>query len=57
MSTWSQYDGKQFVEASYNDSIWGIGYNEDDALTVPEKKWGRNELGKVLNRVRDSFTK
>jgi len=51
----SQYDGKQFVEASGNDDIWGIGYNEDDALTVPEKKWGRNELGKVLNRVRDSF--
>jgi len=47
-----KYDGKQFVEAAYYDRIWGIGYNEDDALAnIPY--WGRNELGKVLNKVRD----
>lgn len=48
-----KYDGKQFVEAAYYDRIWGIGYNENDALITPEYKWGRNELGKVLNKVRD----
>ena len=50
-----KYDGKQFVEAAYYDRIWGIGYNEKDALITPEYKWGRNELGKILNKVRDSF--
>lgn len=48
-----KYDRKQFVEAAYYDRIWGIGYNENDALITPEYKWGRNELGKVLNKVRD----
>ena len=47
-----KYDGKQFVEAAYYDRIWGIGYNEDDALgNIPY--WGRNELGKILNKVRE----
>jgi ribA/ribD-fused uncharacterized protein len=44
---------KILVEASPYDRIWGIGYNENDALITPEYKWGRNELGKVLNKVRD----
>ena len=48
-----KYDGKQFVEAAYYDRIWGIGYNENDALVTPESRWGRNELGKILNDVRD----
>lgn len=47
-----RYDGKQFVEAAFNDRIWGIGYNENDALDkIPY--WGKNELGKILNKVRD----
>ncbi len=47
-----KYNDKQFVEAAYYDRIWGIGYNEDDALAnIPY--WGRNELGKLLNRVRN----
>lgn len=48
-----KYDGKQFVEAAYYDRIWGIGYDEDHATTISEDKWGRNELGKILNRVRN----
>ena len=52
-----KYDGLQFVEAAYYDRIWGIGYNEDDALTTPESKWGRNELGKILNQVREQLLK
>ena len=50
-----KYDGKQFVEAAYYDRIWGIGYNENDAVVTPESKWGRNELGKILNEVRKWF--
>ena len=52
-----KYDDKQFVEAAYYDRIWGIGYNENDALNTPESKWGRNELGKILNKVRDFLKK
>ena len=47
-----KYNGKKFVEAAYYDRIWGIGYNENDAQEVPESKWGRNELGKILDEVR-----
>ena len=46
-----KYDGKHFVEAAYYDRIWGIGYNENDALDN-EDNWGRNELGKILDAVR-----
>ena len=42
------------MEAAYYDRIWGIGYNENNALTnIPY--WGRNELGKILNDVREWF--
>ena len=50
----SQYDGKHFVEAAYYDRIWGIGYNENDALDN-EDNWGRNELGKILDKARILF--
>lgn len=51
-----KYDGKHFVEAAYYDRIWGIGYNENDALDN-EDNWGRNELGKILDEVRRIFKK
>lgn len=47
-----KYDDKQFVEAAYYDKIWGIGFNEEDALVHDESEWGRNLLGKILNETR-----
>lgn len=48
----TKYDGKTFVEVAYYDRIWGIGYNEEDALGNIAY-WGRNELGKILTDLRD----
>lgn len=48
-----QYNKLQFVEAAYYDRIWGIGFDEEEALNHSEFEWGRNELGKILNEVRD----
>ena len=47
-----KYNGKTFVEAAYYDRIWGIGFNENDALEHDESEWGKNLLGKVLNETR-----
>lgn len=47
----TRYEGKTFVEASYYDRIWGIGYNEHDAERNINN-WGRNELGKILTNLR-----
>ena len=41
------------VEASPRDRIWGIGYGASRALTVPRASWGRNQLGKILMKVRE----
>lgn len=43
------------VEASPFDCIWGIGFREENALTVPVSKWGLNILGKLLTRIRNDF--
>ena len=48
-----KYDGLKFVEAAYYDRIWGIGYDENQALHTPVESWGENLLGKLLNEVRD----
>ena len=48
-----KYDGKKFVEAAYYDNIWGIGFNEHDALDHDESMWGQNLLGHILDNVRD----
>lgn len=50
----TKYDGKTFVEAAYYDRIWGIGYNEEDALGNIAY-WGRNELGKILTELRNKL--
>lgn len=49
-----RFDGKTFVEAAYYDRIWGIGYNENDAM-ANVTNWGRNELGKLLTELRDDL--
>lgn len=50
----NKYDGKHFVEAAYYDRIWGCGYDEESALKLDNaKNWGRNELGKILDEVRE----
>ena len=48
-----EFDGKNFVEASPYDCIWGIGCDEATALD-DESNWnGQNLLGKALDEVRD----
>jgi len=42
---------KQIVEASPTDRIWGIGFDEDNAL-ANRKMWGSNKLGRCLMMVR-----
>jgi len=44
------------VEASPQDSIWGIGLHEDDARRTDPSRWkGLNLLGKIITRVRDEM--
>jgi ribA/ribD-fused uncharacterized protein len=44
------------VEASPEDTIWGIGLAEDDPRAWERKTWrGTNWLGEVLTRVRDDI--
>ena len=48
-----EYDGKEFVEASPEDLIWGIGIALDDDAIFDENNWrGMNLLGKVLTELR-----
>jgi len=42
------------VEASPYDKIWGIGFNQSNALNN-KNKWGQNLLGKILMKVRDKL--
>ena len=45
-------ENKILVEAADYDNIWGIGYNEENAMKNINS-WGSNLLGKVLMEVRD----
>lgn len=47
-----QPEGHTFAEASPYDTIWGIGWHEDDFHAHDTKLWrGQNLLGKCLTRV------
>ena len=43
--------GKALVEASPEDSLWGIGFSAADAPDNKEK-WGQNLCGKAIEKVR-----
>jgi ribA/ribD-fused uncharacterized protein len=45
---------RRLISATPNDTIWGIGMDEDAARTVPPDAWpGQNTLGIVLEQVRE----
>jgi len=46
----------EFVEASPEDNIWGIGMDENHPDINNKKYWkGKNLLGKILTEVRDEL--
>ncbi|MGL5691376.1 MAG: NADAR family protein [Bacteroidales bacterium] len=45
-----KFKSYHFVEASPYDRIWGIGYEEHNALANKDK-WGENLLGEAINQV------
>lgn len=47
--------GRELVEASPFDRVWGIGFKAEEALGVSRARWGENLLGKALMRVRDQL--
>lgn len=51
-----RYNGKEFVEASKFDKIWGCGLSEDNPKILDKKNWsGKNQLGDILNKVREKI--
>ncbi len=53
-----EYRDKHFVEASPEDTIWGIGLHFDDPNADDEANWlGQNLLGKCLDRVRERLNR
>ena len=46
--------GREIIEASPMDRIWGIGFSQANALKN-KHRWGQNLLGKALMQVRDEL--
>jgi len=49
-----KHAGDIFVEASPYDAIWGIGFDEENAMENIDK-WGTNLLGKMLTELAIEF--
>jgi ribA/ribD-fused uncharacterized protein len=50
------YVGKEFVESSEYDRVWGIGLGENNPKSLTRKTWrGKNWLGKILTVIRDQW--
>ena len=50
--------GTTLVEASPEDTVWGIGLRKEDPRAQNRETWlGTNWLGEVLTRVRDDLIK
>lgn len=48
--------GRNFVEASDRDRIWGVGLNQDHPMIDDEANWlGLNLLGKAWDRATDAL--
>lgn len=45
----------EIVEASPDDSIWGIGMDISDENLLDRSRWGENLLGQILMELRHEF--
>lgn len=48
---------REIIEAAHYDSVWGIGFNEKDALKTDRNLWGQNLLGKAIMEVREVLSR
>lgn len=52
----SKYDGKTFVEANPNDTIWSCGLSMKDEKIKNGRNWvGLNLLGEIITEIREEY--